>query len=33
MEQWLVGQYRGEEPLQVAWDFQGIFTTRERAIR
>jgi hypothetical protein len=29
---WLSGQHRGERDDGCVWDFQGIFTTRERAV-
>jgi len=29
---WLVGRYKGGKFPSVAWDFQGIFTTREAAL-
>jgi len=32
MELWIVGQYRGDtEDGHVAWDFQGVFPSREEA--
>ena len=33
MTLWLVGQYRKPDPVaNVAWEFQGVFTTKEKAI-
>lgn len=29
---WLVGQYRSGESGNVIWEFQGIFSTREKAM-
>jgi len=32
MELWLVGQYRSGENPNIVWDFQGIFSTKEKAL-
>lgn len=29
---WLVGQYKGGEEPDTQWDFQGIFSTRDKAV-
>jgi hypothetical protein len=29
---WIVGQYRSGEDLNAVWDFQGVFSSREKAI-
>jgi len=33
MNLWICGQYRGGEISNVIWDFQGIFSEKEMAIR
>ena len=32
MELWLVGQYRSGEIPNIVWDFQGIFSTKGKAL-
>lgn len=33
MKFWICGQYRSGDPLNTVWDFQGIFSTKEKAIK